>query len=294
MNIRDRNNKEGRLKQDQEKKKIIKFKMPSGEIKDKDEIEAEIKKDRKRNDSLLEKARMAEIANSIANSEFLWYLKGFDEKYTKMIPKGVLEIIERNRAKSYTCSFDYTKPLSELELTSRTHALINLICYKYWCANDEERNELLEKWKENSLNQGVPMSDEDLERIAGKLESAFEEIEKKTERKLDAVLAAYGESEEDYEHTLYESFKKVDFLSKSSPDHKLMKNKFEDAEISAELKKINKIMKKINYKYPVFRNVKSYAKATEDFEYFYNAKTPEDAEKADEDRRLILGLKMAT
>ncbi len=47
-------------------------------------------------------------------------------------------------------------------------------------------------------------------------------------------------------------------------------------------------------KYPVFRNVKSYAKATEEFEYFYNAKTPEDAEKADEDRRLILGLKMAT
>ena len=41
---------------------------------------------------------------------------------------------------NYKCDFDYTKPLSELNLTDATKGLIGLICLNYWCETEEQKN----------------------------------------------------------------------------------------------------------------------------------------------------------
>ena len=93
---------------------------------------------------------MVEKKQAIAMAEFLYYIKKFDQKYIDKIPKKLMELFENNYDKEYVCDFDYNKPLKELSLTRETQALINIVCYKYWCENDEQRKDLKKKWKENS------------------------------------------------------------------------------------------------------------------------------------------------
>lgn len=88
--------------------------------------------------------------DAIAMAEFLHYIKKFDQVYIDKIPRKFMEMLKENYDKEHICEFDYNKPLKELSLTAETHALINLVCYKYWCENDEQRKALKEKWQENS------------------------------------------------------------------------------------------------------------------------------------------------
>ena len=88
--------------------------------------------------------------DAIAMAEFLYYIKKFDKVYIDKIPKKLMELFKENYDKEYVCNFDYNKPLKELSLTPETQALINMVCYKYWCESDEQRRALKEKWQENS------------------------------------------------------------------------------------------------------------------------------------------------
>ncbi len=89
--------------------------------------------------------------DAIAMTEFLHYIKKFDDESIKKIPSKMMNFFKDNCDKNYECNFDYNKPLDELELTPETHALIGLVCYKYWCETDEDRSALRKKWKENEI-----------------------------------------------------------------------------------------------------------------------------------------------
>ena len=90
---------------------------------------------------------------AIAMTEFLHYIKIFDDSVIEKIPSKMMLLFEENCDKDYICNFDYNKPLKELQLREETQSLINMVCYKYWCENDEERKLLEDKWRENGIKK---------------------------------------------------------------------------------------------------------------------------------------------
>ena len=75
----------------------------------------------------------------IAITETLHYLKGITQEDINKIPNKFMILLKENALKNYSCNFDYTKPLKELNLTSETKGLISMICLNYWCETEEQK-----------------------------------------------------------------------------------------------------------------------------------------------------------
>lgn len=99
----------------------------------------------------------------IAMAEVLEYLKGIQKEDVEKISPSFMNFLKENASKNYKANFDYTKPLSELQLSDTSKAIISFICYKYWCNNEQQKmkfynllkhnDELYKrKWKEKSNN----------------------------------------------------------------------------------------------------------------------------------------------
>lgn len=89
--------------------------------------------------------------NAKAISEVLYYLKGIRQIDIDKLPKKLLNFLEKNASKDYICDFDYTKPLSELDLLDETKGMLGLICINYWCETEEEKAEFKKKLNENEI-----------------------------------------------------------------------------------------------------------------------------------------------
>lgn len=76
---------------------------------------------------------------SIAISETLHYLKGINQDDINKIPNKLMLFLKENASNSYSCKFDYNKPLKELNLTKETKGLIAMICLNYWCETEEQK-----------------------------------------------------------------------------------------------------------------------------------------------------------
>lgn len=76
---------------------------------------------------------------SIAISETLHYLKGINQDDINKIPNKFMLFLKENASKSYSCNFDYSKPLKELNLTKEAKGLIAMICLNYWCKTEEQK-----------------------------------------------------------------------------------------------------------------------------------------------------------
>ena len=83
--------------------------------------------------------------------EFLHYLKGIKKEDIDKIPIRILKYFEENADSKYICDFDYNKPLKELNLKKETIALINMICFKYWCKTQKEKTTFLNILNKNEL-----------------------------------------------------------------------------------------------------------------------------------------------
>ena len=95
---------------------------------------------------------MVSIQYSNAMAELLHYLKGIRQEDINKIPTKLMNFIKENASKNYECSFDYNKPLKELDLLDETRGLIGMICYNYWCETAEQKSEYLNKLNENEKN----------------------------------------------------------------------------------------------------------------------------------------------
>ena len=50
-----------------------------------------------------------------------------------------MSFLKENASNSYSCNFDYTKPLKELKITKEAKGLIAMICLNYWCETEEQK-----------------------------------------------------------------------------------------------------------------------------------------------------------
>ena len=85
----------------------------------------------------------------IAISETLHYLKGIKQSDIDKIPNKFMDFLRNNESPNYKCNFDYTKPLSELELMDETKGLIAMICLNYWCETETQKNNFKKHISEN-------------------------------------------------------------------------------------------------------------------------------------------------
>lgn len=76
---------------------------------------------------------------SIAISETLHYLKGINQDDINKIPNKFMLFLKENASNSYSCNFDYNKPLKELNVTKEAKGLIAMICLNYWCETEEQK-----------------------------------------------------------------------------------------------------------------------------------------------------------
>lgn len=75
--------------------------------------------------------------------EVLEILKGIRKEDVDKISPKLLNFLKDNASKDYKPNIDYNKPLSELKIRQTAKAILTVICYKYWCRNDKEK-QLLE------------------------------------------------------------------------------------------------------------------------------------------------------
>lgn len=76
---------------------------------------------------------------SIAISETLHYLKGINQEDINKIPNKFMLFLKENASNNYSCDFDYTKPLKELNLSNEAKGLIAMICLNYWCETEKQK-----------------------------------------------------------------------------------------------------------------------------------------------------------
>ena len=92
---------------------------------------------------------MVSVRNSNAMAEVIYYLKGIKQEDIDKIPKKLMQYLNKNASKDYICDFDYNKPLKELNLLDETRGIIGMICYDYWCTAEEQKEQYLNKLRQN-------------------------------------------------------------------------------------------------------------------------------------------------
>lgn len=91
---------------------------------------------------------MNELANSF--SELYSYLNVLGDYFTSKIPSNVYEKICKQRNDKYNPIYDNIEVfLDNKKMSKKTRVLIFYLHYKYWCDNEEEKNELRSILKEN-------------------------------------------------------------------------------------------------------------------------------------------------
>ena len=100
---------------------------------------------------------MVSVESQNAMAEVLWYLNGIKEEDVNKIPKDIMNYFKQNASKEYKCTFDYNKPLKELDLLDETRGIIGMICYKYWCTTKEQKEMYLKKINNNEKNYQIKM-----------------------------------------------------------------------------------------------------------------------------------------
>ena len=94
---------------------------------------------------------MVNVRNANAMAEVVYYLKGIRQEDINKIPKKLLQYINENASKEYKCEFDYNRPLKELNLLDETRGIIGMICYNYWCVDEIQKEQYINKLNKNEL-----------------------------------------------------------------------------------------------------------------------------------------------
>ena len=87
---------------------------------------------------------------SIAISQTLEILSHTKKEDVDKIPIKFLNFLKENASKTYISSLDFSKPLEEMSLSSKTIGILSIINRKYWC-NEEEKKDFDEKLNENEI-----------------------------------------------------------------------------------------------------------------------------------------------
>jgi len=88
----------------------------------------------------------------ISIAEALDILDHTDRKSVNKISKSFMEFLKENSEDNYKVDIDYSKSLSEMNLSEKTLSIIALISYNYWC-DEEEKLEMIDTLKQNDIKK---------------------------------------------------------------------------------------------------------------------------------------------
>lgn len=91
---------------------------------------------------------MTSVGFGEAAVEVLDILEHTQESDVKKIPENFIKFLKENSSKTYNVEFDYSKPISEMNLKPKTEALLGIIYLKYW-ADEKGKKEFQEKLDKN-------------------------------------------------------------------------------------------------------------------------------------------------
>lgn len=97
-----------------------------------------------------------------AMAEVIEYLKGIKREDVEKISPKFIEFLYENSIDVDVPNIDYTKPLSQIELSKEAKGIIAYICYTYWCTTEEDKNrftEILQKNDQEYINEWKEKTD---------------------------------------------------------------------------------------------------------------------------------------
>lgn len=83
-------------------------------------------------------------------TEVLDILQHIEKSSSDKIPEKLMKFFMKNRLNTYNPKLDYSKKLSEMELSLNTKNILGIIYYKYWCDNSQ-KTKFIEKIKTNEI-----------------------------------------------------------------------------------------------------------------------------------------------
>ena len=86
---------------------------------------------------------------AISYSEVYEILNLIGKEYKDKIPNKLLQIIVDGMDKNYKPTIDMKKPLKEQNISQRTYDILGMLKLNYWCKNESEKKEFLNKISAN-------------------------------------------------------------------------------------------------------------------------------------------------
>ena len=138
------------------------------------------------------KANMT-IQRHQAYTEILELLKILGNEYSKKVPTKVKEYFKENSSEDYKFMIKSNCNISEQIKNPITINLLGLLKYNYWCNNEEERKQLLNKFSNNDKEKEKALREKySTDNIFKK--SPQEITEKENTIKYEEVMVEYKES----------------------------------------------------------------------------------------------------
>ena len=91
--------------------------------------------------------------DTYAFAELLELLSFLDEESKNKIPQRLISIFEANALNSYKKHLSPNLPLEKQNLSEKTISYLGVICLNYWCDSEEEKQDLINKVRENDIRK---------------------------------------------------------------------------------------------------------------------------------------------
>ena len=91
--------------------------------------------------------------DTYAFAELLELISFLDEESKNKIPQKLISIFEANALKTYENHLSPELPLEEQNISEKTISYLGVICLNYWCNSEEEKQDLLNKVRENDIRK---------------------------------------------------------------------------------------------------------------------------------------------
>ncbi len=149
---------------------------------------------------------MENVKHANAMKEVLEYLKGIREEDLKKIPENFLDFLNINASEDYQCNFDYSKPLSELKMSSEAKSIIGMIYYNFWCETEQQKRDFLELLDDNEKQYQEEL------RKKYNIDKIFEnkkDIKKEIDNSEKSLVIEDKVKREKWYMKIYKTFKKI-------------------------------------------------------------------------------------
>lgn len=91
--------------------------------------------------------------DTYAFAELLELLSYLDEESRNRVPKKLMSIFEENALETYENHLSPNLPLEEQNISEKTVSYLSVICLNYWCDSEEEKQDLINKMRENDIKK---------------------------------------------------------------------------------------------------------------------------------------------